>query len=202
MVTVEGTYPEGLDQFRDSIAAFLGDDSPTQLPDVSSAFRTMLFTDVVQNTALLAEIGDDAWRAVMREHEEIVRAALRDHGGTEIKTSGDDFFVSFTSASRALQCAVDTQRALAARNASAKHPVEVRIGLNAGEPIADGKDLLGTAVTLAARIMGQASGGQILTSDVVRQLVAGKNFSFADAGEFVPKGFSEAVRLYEVRWRE
>jgi adenylate cyclase len=97
---------------------------------------------------------------------------------------------------------VAVQRALVGRNASAQHPVEVRIGLNAGEPIAEGKDLVGTAVTLAARIMGQASGGQILVSDVVRQLVAGKNFSFGDAGEFVPKGFSEAVRVFEVRWRD
>jgi class 3 adenylate cyclase len=61
---------------------------------------------------------------------------------------------------------------------------------------------MGTAVTLAARIMNQASGGQILVSDVVRQLVAGKNFAFEDRGDFVPKGFSEPVRLYEARWRE
>jgi class 3 adenylate cyclase len=174
----------------------------TRAPFDERPFRTVLFTDVVENTALLRRIGDDGWRVVMREHEEIVRAALKEHGGTEISTSGDGFFASFGSSVRALQCAVEVQRALARRNNTAEHPVEVRIGLNAGEPIEEGKDVLGTAVTMAARIMSQAGSGEILASDVLRQLVAGKGFLFADRGEFVAKGFEEPVRVYEVRWRE
>ena len=84
--------------------------------------------------------------------------------------------------------------------------IRVRIGLNAGEPIAeddpDGRgDLFGTAVNLAARIAAQAEGGQVLASDVVRQLVAGKGFLFADRGEVALRGFEDPVRLYEVRWR-
>jgi adenylate cyclase len=75
------------------------------------------------------------------------------------------------------------------------------VGLNAGEPIAEEEDLFGTAVNLAARICGHAEAGQILASDVVRQLVAGKDFLFADRGEVALKGFDEPVRLYEVRWR-
>ena len=168
----------------------------------SGAFRTILFTDLVENTALLRRIGDEAWRAVMREHEEIVRAALKEHAGTEISTSGDGFFASFGSSVRALQCAVEMQQAFARRNETAEHPLEVRIGLNAGEPIEEGKEVLGTAVTMAARIMSQAGAGEILVSDVVRQLVAGKGFLFADRGEFVAKGFEEPVRVYEVNWRE
>ena len=82
----------------------------------------------------------------------------------------------------------------------------MRIGLNAGEPVAeegpDGRsDLFGTAVNMAARIAAQAQGGEILVSDVVRQLVAGKGFAFADRGEQTLKGFEAPVRLYEVRWR-
>jgi class 3 adenylate cyclase len=77
----------------------------------------------------------------------------------------------------------------------------VRIGLNAGEPIAEDEDLFGTAVNLAARICGHAEAGQILASDVVRQLVAGKDFLFSDRGEVKLRGFDEPVRLYEVRWR-
>jgi class 3 adenylate cyclase len=148
--------------------------APHAFPGQPGTFRTILFTDVVENTALLRRIGDEAWRAVMREHEEIVRAALKEHGGTEISTSGDGFFASFGSSVRALQCAVEMQRALAQRNETAEHLVEVRIGLNAGEPIEEGKDVLGTAVTMAARIMSQAGAGEILVSDVLRQLVAGK----------------------------
>lgn len=185
--------------------AFLNDGGrPPPLPEATlssgGAFRSIIFTDVVENTALLRRIGDDGWRAVMREHEEIVRAALKEHGGAEISTSGDGFFASFGSSVRALQCAVEMQRAFARRNETAEHPVEVRIGLNAGEPIEEGKEVLGTAVTMAARIMSQAGGGEILVSDVLRQLVAGKGFLFADRGEFVAKGFEEPVRVYEVRW--
>ncbi len=83
----------------------------------------------------------------------------------------------------------------------------MRIGLNAGEPIAeddpDGRaDLFGTAVIVAARIAGQAKGGEILASNVVRELVAGKEFLFADRGETSLRGFEDPVRLYEVRWQE
>ena len=79
---------------------------------------------------------------------------------------------------------------------------EVRIGLNAGEPIAEEEDLFGTAVIMAARIAAKAEGSEILASNVVRELVAGKGFLFADRGETPLRGFEEAVRLYEVRWRE
>jgi len=81
-------------------------------------------------------------------------------------------------------------------------PIRVRIGLNAGEPIAEQEDLFGTAVIIAARIAAQAHGGEILVSDVVRQLVAGKGFLFSDRGEAALRGFDDPVRVYEVRWQE
>ena len=83
---------------------------------------------------------------------------------------------------------------------SAGETIRVRIGLNAGEPVAENDDLFGTAVIAAARIAALAEGGEILVSDVVRQLVAGKGFLFADRGEAALRGFEEPVRLYEVRW--
>ena len=81
----------------------------------------------------------------------------------------------------------------------------MRIGLNAGEPIAEGDpdgrgDLFGTAVIVAARVAAQAQGGEILVSDVVRQLVAGKGFLFGDRGEVALRGFDDPVRVFEVRW--
>ena len=81
-------------------------------------------------------------------------------------------------------------------------PLRVYIGLNAGEPIAEERDLFGTAVDLAARICEHAEPDQILISNVARELAAGKGFLFGDVGEVVPKGFEEPVQLYEVRWRE
>ncbi|OGO49963.1 MAG: hypothetical protein A2148_07620 [Chloroflexi bacterium RBG_16_68_14] len=171
-------------------------------PSDEGAFRTILFTDVEESTALTQRLGDAKARELLRIQERIVRDALQAHGGSELKTMGDGFMVSFSSATRALECAIAMQQALAEHNQSATEPIQVRIGLNAGEPIAEEKDLFGTAVIVAARIAAQAQGGMILASDVVRQLVAGRGFLFADRGEVGLRGFEEPVRLFEVAWRE
>ena len=163
---------------------------------------TVLFTDVEASTSLTQRLGDAKAREVLREHERITREALRAHSGTEVKSLGDGFMASFSSATRALECAIAIPRAFAEHNQSAEEPIRVRIGLNAGEPIAEEADLFGTAVILAARIAAKAEGGEILASDVVRQLVAGKGFLFSDRGDVVLRGFEDPVRLYDVRWRE
>ncbi len=169
--------------------------------------HTILFTDVEGSTALTQRLGDAKARELLREHERIVRESLKSHGGSEVKTMGDGFMVSFSSATKALDCAIDMQRAFAewnagrggSRTAPAPEPIRVRIGLNAGEPIAEEEDLFGTAVNLAARICATAKGGEILVSDVVRQLAKGKDFLFTDRGEASLKGFEDTVRLYNVK---
>lgn len=80
--------------------------------------------------------------------------------------------------------------------------MRVRIGLNAGEPIAENGDLFEKAVIVAARIAAKAEGGEIVVANVVRELAAGKGFLFSDRGDAVLRGFEDPVRLYEVRWRE
>ena len=177
-----------------------------QAPD--ARFQTILFTDIVGSTPLMHALGDARWRELLSEHERVTRDILARHGGAEIKTIGDSFMVSFGSASRAVECAIDLQRAFAASDAVGAQPaapavdvITIRIGVNAGEPVADSDDLFGTAVTLASRVMGQAQGGEILVSDVVRQLVAGRNFVFADRGKTLLKGFEDSVRLFELSWR-
>ena len=180
-----------------------GEESATQPePPEAGAFRTILFTDIEESTALTQRLGDAKARAVLRNHERITREALKAHGGSEVKTMGDGFMASFSSATKALECAIATQQAFAEHNESAEEPIQVRIGLNAGEPIAEEDDLFGTAVITAARICAKAEGGEILTSDTVRQIVAGKGFLFADHGDVALRGFEDPVRLYEVRWRE
>ena len=169
-----------------------------------AAVHTILFTDVEGSTALTQRLGDAKARDLLRQHERIVRGALKAHGGSEVKTMGDGFMTSFSSATRALECAIAMQRAFAEHNEGAEEPIMVRIGLNAGEPIAeddpDGRsDLFGTAVNEAARITATAKGGEILVSNVVRELTKGKDFLFADRGETSLKGFDEPVRLFEVR---
>jgi len=170
-----------------------------ELP-AAGALRTILFTDVEGSTALTERVGDAKAREVLRTHERIVREALRAHGGSEVKALGDGFMASFSSATRALECAIAMQRAFAEHNESAEEPIRVRIGLNAGEPVAEEKDLFGTAVQLAARICAHAEPDEILTSDLIKGLAAGKGFLFADRGDVALRGFEEPVRLYEVRW--
>ncbi len=166
------------------------------------ALRTILFTDVEESTSLIDRLGDAKARDLLREHESITRDALKAHGGAEVKTMGDGFMASFTSVTDAVECAVALQRAFAARNETADEPIRVRVGLNAGEPIAEERDLFGAAVNLAARICARAQAGQILAPVVVRELAAGKGFMFADLGETELRGFEDPVRLYDVSWRE
>jgi class 3 adenylate cyclase len=160
-------------------------------------FRTILFTDLEAHTAMLQRLGDAKGREVLREHERISREALRAHGGAEVKAMGDGFMASFPSAQRAVECAIALQRAFATGDFAGER-LRIRVGINAGEPIADEDDLFGASVILASRTKEKAGGGEILVTDVVRQLVAGKGFAFTDRGEMEMKGFEEPVRLFEV----
>jgi len=163
---------------------------------------TILFTDMEGSTSLTQRLGDAKAQEVLRTHNRIVRDALKAHTGSEIKHTGDGIMASFSSATRALECAIAMQRAFAAHNEAAEEPIRVRIGLNAGEPVAEEKDLFGTAVQLAARICAHADPDEIVAANVVRELAAGKGFLFADRGEVELKGFEDPVRLYEMRWEE
>jgi class 3 adenylate cyclase len=187
--------------------------APRRLADKGS-LRTVLFTDLVGHTEMMQRLGDERGRDVLREHERITREVLKANGGTEVKTMGDGFMASFGSVTKAVECAIALQQAIADWNASlparpealegrAEQPrLAVRVGLNAGEPIEEDGDLFGATVILASRIAAKAEGGEILVADTVRGLCSGKGFLFADRGEFVAKGFEEPVRVYEVRWRE
>jgi class 3 adenylate cyclase len=167
-----------------------------------SGVRTILFTDMVEHTEMMARLGDTEGRKVLREHEDITRRMLGEHGGEEVKSMGDGFMASFASVTKAVECAVSLQRAFAKRNAEGAEPLHIRVGLNCGEPIEEGGDLFGATVILASRIAMKADGGEILVADTVRGLCSGKGFLFADRGDFVAKGFEEPVRVYEVGWRE
>ncbi len=164
--------------------------------------RTILFTDIVGHTEMMQRLGDAKGRDVLREHERITRDLLKQHGGAEVKTMGDGFMASFGSVTSAMECAIALQRAFAAHTESMREPLHVRVGLNAGEPIEEDGDLFGATVILASRIAAKAGAGEILVPDTVRGLLSGKGFVFGDRGEFVPKGFDEGVRLWDVRWQE
>ena len=174
---------------------------PTSSAAQPGLVQTIVFTDVEGSTDLTDRFGDAWARDLLRQHEGVTRDALAVHGGTEIKTMGDGFMASFASASGAPDAAIAMQRAMTDHFGASETPIRIRVGINAGEPIAEDDDLYGTAVIRAARIMGQADGGEILVSDLGRGLVAGKDYLFDDRGPAPLKGFEEPVRLFGVRWQ-
>jgi predicted ATPase/class 3 adenylate cyclase len=166
---------------------------------------TILFTDVEGSTALTARKGDEAARALLRAHEEVVRNQVNAHGGHEVKAMGDGFMVAFASARKAVACAAGIQRALVEHNRGrpAGDQLGVRIGLNTGEVIREQADLFGEAVNAAARVAGKAKGAQILVSETVKGVVGRLHDTpLVDRGRFRLKGFPERWRLFEVVWQE
>jgi class 3 adenylate cyclase len=165
-------------------------DAPERTP--TQAFQTIMFTDLESSTALTQRVGDEAAQDVLHGHNDAVRKALADNGGREVKHTGDGIMAAFPSAVRAVEAALQIQRDLAGGE------VRVRIGLNAGEPIAEDDDFFGTAVQLAARVCDRAEPGQVLVSNVVRELCAGKKLAFTHHSDATLKGFDEPVALFEV----
>lgn len=168
-------------------------------PDVPIA---ILFTDIEGSTSLTEQLGDTRARELGRVHDSIVRAALAQHGGVEVKHTGDGVMACFRSPSRAVECAIGIQRSIASRNESAAvTPIQVRIGINAGEAVVEDGDLFGIAVQVASRVTSVARPGQILATEVVRQLALGKDLGFGDQGVTELRGFAEPFRLYHVDWK-
>jgi class 3 adenylate cyclase len=163
--------------------------------------RTILFTDIVDSTALTQSMGDDAAMALLDVHNTVVRDALANLGGREVKHTGDGIMASFVSAAAAVKCATLIQRELAKHADNQRdRPVKVRIGAAAGEPVEQHHDLFGYTVQLAARLCSHASPEQILVSNAIAELCLGKGFSFQDVGEVALKGFERPVRAHAVIW--
>lgn len=198
---LEGQMLDDMDHALLEILDFIGADAPAR-HGRAGAFRTILFTDVEAHTSMMQRLGDESGRAVLRDYERITRQVLHSHGGDEVKSMGDGLMASFSSVTNGVECAVALQRAFAQHNALSREPLLVRVGLSAGEPIAEEGDYFGATVILASRIAAQAAGGEILASVAVRELCAGKGFTFADRGDSALRGFDEPVRLHEVRWQE
>jgi class 3 adenylate cyclase len=168
-------------------------------PSQTGSIVTILFAQVdIPSPAGREE--DDGDSDARREYDAIVRDQLRRHGGSGIKRVGDGMMASFASAYGALECAIQTQRAFEARNGASDSPAGLRIGLNAGEPMAEDDDLFSSAVILASRAAGRARAGEIIVTDVVRQLAAGKGFLFSDLGDVEIRGYEDPVSLFELRW--
>jgi DNA-binding NarL/FixJ family response regulator/class 3 adenylate cyclase len=164
---------------------------------VEGAFVTILFTDLVGSASLFSRLGDEAADAMRREHFATLRRAVADHGGREVKSTGDGLMIAFSSSVAAVRCAIAMQRATVAAGS-----LELRIGLDAGEPLQEADDLYGTPVIVASRLCDAAEPGEILASDVVCR-VAGPRIAerLEPAGAMRLRGLGERVAASRVRWQ-
>jgi DNA-binding SARP family transcriptional activator len=160
---------------------------------------TFMFTDLVGSTEMLDRLGDDAADALRRRHFTALREALSAHGGAEVKNLGDGLMAWFTSPAAAVRCAVTIQQG--AVGDGGEKPPAVRVGIHAGEPIAEEDDFFGTPVVVAQRLCARAEGGQILVSTLVQGLVGTRaGCAFEPLGPLLLKGLAVPVEACAVRW--
>lgn len=160
----------------------------------------ILFSDIEESTALNERIGDRAWVKVIEAHDKLVRRLVNNYSGHVVKSQGDGFMIAFARAADAVRCGLDIQRALA-RDAKRKshNGIRVRIGIHQGRSVRRGDDLFGRNVAMAARVAGQAEGGEILVSEAVRDAVGDcDDIGFDEGRDVELKGFTGSHRLYAV----
>ena len=150
---------------------------------------TFLFTDVEGSTKLLHELGADVYAQALADHRLILRAAFSAHGGVEVDTQGDAFFVAFPTAPGALRAAADAVERLASG------PICVRVGIHTGTPLLTDEGYVGVDVNRAARIAASGHGGQVLVSSSAAPLVG--TGELRDLGEHRLKDLSAPERIYQ-----
>jgi class 3 adenylate cyclase len=207
-----GSVPNEVLEVDPSVVdAFLGriKDPPQIDPSVAKSadiamdagFRVIMFTDLKDSTLMTTLYGDTRALHLLHIHNALTRNSLKAHRGREVKHTGDGIMASFISAVDAVECAVDIQKAFAVYNKENQEtPLNLRIGLSAGEPIEEHGDLFGKAVQLAARLCAHAEPAQILVAQMVFDQCEGKRLPFLELGEVTPKGFDQSVRVYEMNW--
>ena len=168
---------------------------------VDSGLRAVMFTDIVGSTEMTARLGDGAALELVRAHDALVRRGLDAHGGREVKHTGDGIMASFDKVANAVRGAADIQLRFAAFNANASESLSVRIGIHAGEPVAEHNDLFGATVHLAHRLCSEAEADGIVVSGLVRELCEEDAVRFVALGERRLKGFAEKVPVYRFEWR-
>ncbi len=162
---------------------------------------TFLFSDIEESTDLVRRFGDDAFASIRADHRRLLRGSFAAHGGREIDTAGDGFFVAFDSARSAATAAVDAQRALASSTWPAGAEVLVRMGLHTAEPHLGEDGYVGVGVHRAARICDAARGGQILVSNETAGIIEDAELpgiDLVDLGEHRLKGLPREQRLFQL----
>jgi class 3 adenylate cyclase len=160
----------------------------------------VLFTDVAGSTQLTAALGDAGWSQVRERHRALLARCVRGHHGTEVNSAGDGILARFRTELDAVRCAVDIQRALEQQRVETGFAPGVRIGIHAGEAVADGHDLVGHVINLAARVTAEAEPGEVLVTEGVAERL-GDRFPVTDRGLRHLKGVAQPRHLLAVDWR-
>ena len=200
-VKIMEVTPELTDMFMGSAEVDSGGAvlMPGSASEHDTGTRSVLFTDIVDSTRTTQRLGDEAAMAIIELHDQIVRSALLALAGREVKHTGDGIMASFFSAASAVRCGIRVQKELSEhRSAKPELPVQVRIGIAAGEPVERANDLFGTTVQLAARLCARAEPDQILVSNAVAELCTGKALGLQCIGQVALKGFQEPVQAHRV----
>src|SRR5207247_9675384 len=158
--------------------------------NLPSGTVTFLFTDVEGSTKLLHELGAEAYAEALAEHRRVLRAAFSRHGGVEVDTQGDAFFVAFPTAPGAIEAAHQAQEALA------QGPIHVRMGIHTGTPFLTEEGYVGPDVHRAARIAAAGHGGQVLVSPATAALVGSADLR--DLGDHRLKDLSAPQRIFQL----
>jgi class 3 adenylate cyclase len=171
-------------------------------PPVDSAFRTIMFTDLKDSTLMTTMFGDTKALHLLHIHNALIRNALREYRGREVKHTGDGIMSSFANAEDAVTCATVIQQAFADHNQrDPEEALHIRIGLSAGEPVEEDGDFFGSTVQLAARICAHTEPDHILAAQIVRDECQSQRDNFVEVGEITPKGFDVAICVHEVTWQ-
>ena len=163
--------------------------------------HALMFTDIVNSTAKTQELGDHGAQQMVHIHNQIVRTALINNYGKEVKHMGDGIMAVFPSSASSVEAAIEIQKNMASHNATQDLKFQIRIGINAGEAITEENDLFGSVVQLAARVCAQASGDETLVSENVKNTYTGKRAHFVSQGHRQMKGFKEPLEVFQVQAR-
>lgn len=160
----------------------------------------VMFTDLVDSTALNETLGDEAWSQIVVAHRDAVRSCMLEHDGIEVATQGDGFLVRFAAPAAGVACAAALQRRFEETRRGGAFVPDVRIGLHAGEAVEHGGDILGQVVNLAARVTGAAAPGEVLVTEPVADSLGG-TVALADRGLVTLKGVLQPRHLLAVAWQ-
>lgn len=160
---------------------------------------TVMFTDIANSTRLTEDLGDDEWSRILSAHRELVRNLFVAHSGEVVGTQGDGCLGRFPTPAEAVLCAVEVQKELAQTRSDTNFPMQVRIGIHAGEAVEDDGDLVGRVVNVAARVTTETQPGEILVTEPVADYLGGQ-LRFEDRGLRELRGLTQPRHLLAVRW--